>query len=60
MTVFEKRVTREICQPKRDEIKRELKRLHYGELHDLHASLNIIRVIKSEGICHVWGERRSA
>jgi len=50
LTVFEKRVMREIFEPKGDEIKTELKRLHYEELYDLHASLNIIRVIKSEGM----------
>jgi len=41
---------REIFGPKRDEIKGELKRLHYEELYDLHSSLNIIRVINSEGM----------
>jgi len=41
---------REIFEPKQDEIKRELKRLHYEELYDVHASLNIILVIKTEGM----------
>jgi len=50
LTVFEKRVMRDIFGPKRDEITGELRRLHYEELYDLHSSLNTIRVIKSEGM----------
>jgi hypothetical protein len=40
LTVFEKRVMRDIFGPKRDEITGELRRLHYEELYDLHSSLN--------------------
>jgi hypothetical protein len=45
--VFEKRVLRRIFRPKRNEVKRELRRIHYKELNDLCPSPNIIRVIKS-------------
>ena len=45
--MFEKRVLRRIFRPKRNEVKRELRRIHYKELNDLCPSPNIIRVIKS-------------
>jgi hypothetical protein len=45
--VFENRVLRRIFGPKRDEVAGGWRRLHNEELHNLYASLNIIRVIKS-------------
>jgi hypothetical protein len=45
--VFENRVLRGIFGTKRDEVTGELRKLHNEELHDLHSSPNIKRVIKS-------------
>jgi hypothetical protein len=45
--VFENNVLRRVFGPKREEVVGGWKRLHNEELHDLYASLNIIRVIKS-------------
>jgi hypothetical protein len=45
--VFENRVLRRIFGPKRDEITREWKKLHNGELHNSYTSPDIIRHIKS-------------
>jgi hypothetical protein len=44
--VFEDRVLRRIFGPKRDEVTEALRKLHDEELHRLHSSLNIIRIIK--------------
>jgi hypothetical protein len=41
------RVLRRIFRPKRKEVAGGWRRLHDEELHNLYASLNIIRVIKS-------------
>jgi hypothetical protein len=62
LRVFEKRELRRIFGPKRDEVTEEWRRLHNKELH---ASPNIIRVIKSRRLRwagHVarMGERRAA
>jgi len=38
---------RRIFGPKRNEVKREWRKLHNEELHDLYFSPNIVRVIKS-------------
>jgi hypothetical protein len=46
LRVCENRVLRRIFGPKRDEIKREWRKLHNKELNDLYSSLNIVRVIK--------------
>jgi hypothetical protein len=46
---FENRVLRKIFGPKREEVAGEWRRLHNEELHNLYASLNVIRVIKSGG-----------
>jgi hypothetical protein len=45
--VFENRVLRRIFGPKRDEVTGEWRKLHNKELHDLHSSPSIIRIIKS-------------
>jgi hypothetical protein len=40
-------VLRRIFGPKRDEVTGKWRKLHSGELHNLHSSLNNIRRIKS-------------
>jgi hypothetical protein len=45
--VFENRVLRRIFGPKREEVAGGWRRLHNEELHNLYASRNIDRVIKS-------------
>jgi hypothetical protein len=37
---------RRIFEPKRDNVKRELRKLHYKKLNDLYSSPNIVQVIK--------------
>jgi len=54
---------RRIFGPKRDEVTREWRKLHNGELNDLYCSPNIVRVIKSRrmrwaGNVARMGERR--
>jgi len=44
--VSENRLLRRIFGPKRDEVRWEWWKLHNGELNDLYASPNIVRVIK--------------
>jgi hypothetical protein len=44
--VFENRVLRRIFGPKRDEVTREWRKLHSGELYNLYSSPDIIRQIK--------------
>jgi hypothetical protein len=44
--VFENRVLRRICGPKRDEVMGEWRKLHNKELCDLYSSPSIIRIIK--------------
>jgi hypothetical protein len=46
LRVFENRVLRRIFGSKREEVARDWRRLHNEELHNFHASRNIIRVIK--------------
>jgi hypothetical protein len=46
--VFENRVLRRIFGPKREEVVRDWRRLHNEELHNLYASPNVTREIKSE------------
>jgi hypothetical protein len=48
--VFENRVLRRIFGPKREEVAGGWRRLHNKELHNLYASSNIIRAIKSSAI----------
>jgi hypothetical protein len=45
--VFEKRVLRRIFGHKKDEVTREWRKLHNGELHNLYSPPDIIRRIKS-------------
>jgi hypothetical protein len=45
--VFENRVLRRICGPKRDEVTGGWRKQHYGELHGLYSSPSIIRLIKA-------------
>jgi hypothetical protein len=65
LSVFENRVLRRICGPKRDEVTGEWRKLHNKELHDLYCSPSIIRIIKSRRMRwagHVarMGEKRNA
>jgi len=46
LRVFENMVLRRIFEPRRDEVTRELRRLHDDELKDLYSSPNIVWVIK--------------
>jgi hypothetical protein len=48
--VFENKVLRRTYGLKREEVARGWRRLHNEELHNLYASPNIIRVIKSRRI----------
>jgi hypothetical protein len=48
--VFESRVLRKICGPKRDEVIGDWRKLHNEELHNLYSSPNIIRMIKSRSM----------
>jgi hypothetical protein len=48
--MFDNRVLRRICGPKRDEVMGERRKLLSGELHDLYSSPDIIRQIKSRRI----------
>jgi hypothetical protein len=45
--VFENRVLRRICGPKRDEVTGKWRKLYNEELHDLYSSPSIIRIIKA-------------
>jgi hypothetical protein len=45
--VFENRVLRRIFGPKRDGVTGGRRKLHNEELHNLHSSPSIIRIIKS-------------
>jgi hypothetical protein len=45
--VFENRVLRRIFGPKRDEVTGGRRKLHNEELHNLHSSPTIVRMVKS-------------
>ena len=47
LKVVENKVLKIIFGPKRDEVTGEWRKLHNEQLHDLYASPNIVRVIKS-------------
>jgi hypothetical protein len=47
LKVFENRVMWRIFGSERDEVRRELRRLHGKELYALYSARNVIRVIKS-------------
>jgi hypothetical protein len=47
LKVFENRLPKRICGSKREEVAGGWRRLHNEELHNLYASSNIIKVIKS-------------
>jgi hypothetical protein len=47
LSMFENRVLRKISGPQRDEATGEWRKLHSGELHNLHSSRDFIRQIKS-------------
>jgi hypothetical protein len=61
MRVLEDTVLRKLPGGKRDVATGEWRRLHSGELHDLHSPQNIVRVIKSRRwlghVAQLW-ERR--
>jgi hypothetical protein len=63
LRVFENRVLRRIFGPKTDEVTREWRKLHNGELNDLYSSPNIVRVtepriIRLAGHVARMGEKR--
>jgi hypothetical protein len=53
LRIFENRVLK-IFGPKREEVVGGWRRLHNEELHNLYASTNIVRVIKSRRIKWAW------
>jgi hypothetical protein len=64
LRVFENRVLRRICGPKKDEVTGEWRELHNKELRDLYFSPSIIRIIKSRrtrwaGNVAQMGEKRN-
>jgi hypothetical protein len=65
LMVFENRVLRRICGPKRDEVTGDWRKMRNEELHNLYSSPDIIRMIKSRRMrwaVHVAriGEKRNA
>jgi hypothetical protein len=50
LRVFENRVLRRIFGPKREEVVGGWRRLHNEGLHNLYASTDVIRVVKSRRI----------
>jgi hypothetical protein len=47
LRVLENRVLRRIVGPKRVEIRKDWRKLHIYELHNLYSSLNSIKIIRS-------------
>jgi hypothetical protein len=63
--VYENRVLRVTCGPKREEVAGGWRRLHNEELHNLYTSPNIIRMIMSSrmgwtGHAECMGDMRKA
>jgi len=63
LRVFQNRVLRRIVGPRRNEVRREWRKLDNEELNDLYSSPNMVRVIKSrrtrwEGYVARMRERR--
>jgi hypothetical protein len=54
LRVFQNRVLRREFESKREKVAGDWTRLHNQELHNLHASSSIIRVIKSRSM--MWAE----
>jgi hypothetical protein len=54
MRVFGSKVLRRIFEPKKGEVTEEWRKLHSEELHKLHTSLNIAKVIRSRRMSCVW------
>ena len=54
LRVFENRVLSRIFEPKRDEVKREWRKLHNEELNDLYSAANIVLAIKSRRMRWAW------
>ena len=54
LRVFENGVLRRVFGPKRDEVIRELRKLHNEELSDLYSLPNIVRVVKSRRMRWAW------
>ena len=50
LRLFENRVLWRILGPMRDKVRREWRKLHNEELHDLYSAPNILQVIKSKRI----------
>jgi hypothetical protein len=48
--MYENRALRRIFGPKREEVEGGWRRLHNEELHNLYASTNVIRVMKSKWV----------
>jgi hypothetical protein len=48
--IFENRVLRRMFGPQRDEVRREWRKLHNEDLHDLYSSPNVVRVIKARRV----------
>jgi hypothetical protein len=64
LRMFLRTVLRKIFGPKRDEVIRGWRKLHNEELHNMHSSSNIIRIMKSKSmrwaghIAHMGGKRK--
>jgi len=46
LRVFENKMLRRIFGPKREKVRKELRKLHNEELNDLYSSLNTVQVTK--------------